>query len=274
MSLAVVFDSAGTLLRTYRTAKNVTTGEVIPHVETTNLTFSSDERVLIALNIHSREVIEASQSMLLSAYLAEHHIGFGISCTRKVLTADEVGEVLYSDTHARINDLSECIRDVWSCCKRESILSMNSGVIVNMGLPGIEFTLTVGGRPFSRAKETITALHKMGVPTFIASGDRVTKLERMADYLGIPRDRVFGIATPSIKARIVEDLKKEYETVVMVGDGINDIAAMKKADYAVLTRQQPGERPDRLYAAADQVIAEVCEVVQIVRKLQCPTQTI
>jgi Cu+-exporting ATPase len=274
MSIAVVFDSAGTLLRTYRTAKDVTTGEVIPHVETTNLTFSSDERVLIALNIHSREVIDADQSMLVSAYLVEHQIGFGISCTRKVLTADEVGEVLYSDTHARIQDLSECIRDVWSCCRKESVLTMNSGVIVNMGLPGIEFTLTVGGRPFSGAKETITRLHQMGVPTFIASGDRVTKLERMADYLGIPRDRVFGVATPSIKAGIIEDLQQEYDTVVMVGDGINDIAAMKKADYAVLTGQQPGERPKRLYDAADQVIAEVREVVPIVLRLQTPTQGI
>ena len=274
MSIAVVFDSAGTLLRTYRTAKDVTTGEVIPHVETTNLTFSSDERVLIALNIHSKEVIDADQSMLVSAYLVEHQIGFGISCTRKVLTADEVGEVLYSDTHARIRDLSECIRDVWNCCRKESVLTINSGVIINMGLPGIEFTLTVGGRPFSGAKETITMLHQMGVPTYIASGDRVTKLERMADYLGIPRDRVYGIATPSVKARIVEDLKQEYDTVVMVGDGINDIAAMKKADYAVLTGQQPGERPTRLYEAADQVIAEVREVVPIVQRLQIRVRTI
>ena len=53
----------------------------------------------------------------------------------------------------------------------------------------------------------------MGIPTFIASGDRVAKLEKMADYLGIPRDRVFGVATPTIKAQIVADLQGEYDTV-------------------------------------------------------------
>jgi len=60
----------------------------------------------------------------------------------------------------------------------------------------------------------------------------------------------------------------------MVGDGINDIAAMKKADYAVLTGQQPGERPKRLYEAADQVITEVREVVPIVQRLRTRVRTI
>jgi len=83
----------------------------------------------------------------------------------------------------------------------------------------------------------------MGVPTFIASGDRVTKLERMADHLGIPRDRVYGVATPTVKAQIVSDLRQEYDRVLMVGDGINDLCAMRNADIAILTVQQPGDRP-------------------------------
>jgi Cu+-exporting ATPase len=102
---------------------------------------------------------------------------------------------------------------------------------------------------------------------YIASGDRVTKLEKMADHLGIPRDRVYGVATPSVKAQIVNDLRQEYDRVLMVGDGINDLAAMRTADIAILTIQQPGDRPEELYKVADHVVNNVSDVVAIVQAL-------
>ena len=265
MTLAVVFDSAGTLLHTYRTARDVLNGILLPGIETTMLTFSSPDRVLVVVHAHSQDLIDSDPDLLLSAYLAERNIGFGVSCTRKVITAEAVGDLLYSDCHARVYDLAECIRDVWSVCRRESVVNMNSGVILNTTLPGIEFTVTTGGWPFEGAKEAITELHRMGVPTFIASGDRLTKLEKMADLLGIPRDRVYGIATPSVKAQIVADLKTEYDTVVMVGDSINDLCAMKAADIAILTEEQSAGKPEELYRTARYVVKSVGEVVSIVR---------
>jgi Cu+-exporting ATPase len=267
MSVAVVFDSAGTLLSTYRAAKDVRKGELMPGVETTTLTFASPDRALVVLHVHSKDIIATPPEILLSTYLVENEIGFGISCTRKVITAEDIGDVLYNDRHATVGDLSDCIREVWRVCRRESILSLNSGAMVNMAQQGIEFTITTGGSPFPGAKEAITALHRMGVPTFIASGDRLAKLERMADHLGIPRDRVYGVATPTLKAQIVADLRQEYGRVVMVGDGINDLNAMQAADVAILTEQQPGDRPPELYAAAHHVVRHVSDVVSIVRNL-------
>lgn len=267
MSVAVVFDSAGTLLHTYRVAKNVMTGELFPGIETVSLTFASADRVLVVVHVHSREVIEAPDDLSFSAYLKKHNIGFGISCTRKVVTADDVADALYNSPHGKVADLKDCIRNVWQVCKKEAVVTMNSGVIVNMSLCGIEFMVTTGGRPFAGARDSISKLHKMGVPVFIASGDRVTKLEKMADYLGVPRDRVFGVATPTVKARIVEDLSEDYDYVVMVGDGINDLLAMKTADVAILSEEQPGERHPELYEAADHVVGSVREVVEIVKGL-------
>jgi Cu+-exporting ATPase len=204
---------------------------------------------------------------LLSDYLIRHDIGFGISCTRKITTSEEIGDILYADDRTRVGDLQECIRNVWTVCKEESVVTLNSGAIINMAQRGIEFAITAGGWPFDGAKEAITALHRMGVPTFIASGDRVTKLERMADHLGIPRDRVYGVATPTVKAQIINDLRQEYDRVLMVGDGINDLCAMRNADIAILTVQQPGDRPEDLYKEADYVVKSVMEVVTIVQDL-------
>ncbi len=267
MSVAVVFDSAGTLLNTYRVAKDIRNHKLLPGIETTTLTFSSPDRVLMVLPVHSKDLLAAPPDTLLSDYLIRHDIGFGISCTRKITTSEEIGDILYADDRARVGDLQECIRNVWTVCKEESVVTLNSGAIINMAQRGIEFAITAGGWPFDGAKEAITALHRMGVPTFIASGDRVTKLERMADHLGIPRDRVYGVATPTVKAQIINDLRQEYDRVLMVGDGINDLCAMRNADIAILTVQQPGDRPEDLYKEADYVVKNVGEVVTIVHDL-------
>jgi len=267
MSVAVVFDSAGTLLNTYRVAKDICNKKLLPGIETTTLTFSSPDRVLVVLPVHSKVMIDTPADTLLSAYLVQHDMGFGVSCTRKITTAEEIGDILYTDKTARVGDLQECIRNVWTVCKAESIVTLNSGAIINMALGTVEFAITAGGWPFEGAKETISALHRMGVPTFIASGDRVTKLEKMADHLGIPRDRVYGVATPTVKAQIISDLRQEYDKVLMVGDGINDLCAMRNADIAILTTQQTGNRPEELYAAADYVVKEVSAVLPIVQEL-------
>jgi len=267
MSVAVVFDSAGTLLNTYRVAKDICHKKLLPGIETTTLTFSSPDRVLVVLPVHSKEMISTPADTLLSEYLVRHKMGFGVSCTRKITTAEDIGDILYTDKRARVGDLQECIRNVWTVCKAEEVVTLNSGAIINMALGAVEFAITAGGWPFDGAKETITALHRMGVPTFIASGDRVTKLEKMADHLGIPRDRVYGVATPTVKAQIVSDLQQEYDRVLMVGDGINDLGAMRKADIAILTIQQAGDRPEELYAAADYVVKDVGAVLPIVQEL-------
>jgi soluble P-type ATPase len=267
MSVAVVFDSAGTLLNTYRVARDICNKKLLPGIETTTLTFSSPDRVLVVLPVQSKVMIDTPSDTLLSEYLVQHDMGFGVSCTRKITTAEEIGDVLYKDKQAQVGDLQECIRNVWTVCKAESIVTLNSGAIINMAQGAIEFAITAGGWPFDGAKETITALHRMGVPTFIASGDRVTKLEKMADHLGIPRDRVYGVATPTVKAQIVSDLRLEYDKVLMVGDGINDLCAMRNADIAILTIQQAGDRPEELYAAADYVVKDVGAVLPIVQEL-------
>nr|WP_319539185.1 HAD family hydrolase [uncultured Methanospirillum sp.] len=267
MSIAVVFDSAGTLLHTYRMAKDVDSGELYPDIETTMLTFADPSRVLCVIHAHSHGIMAAPADQLFSLFMKEHNLGFGISCTRRVVEAEEIGKILMSDTTARVGDMQECMRIIWSKIREEAIVALNSGVIVHTGKGRIEFTVTAGGTPFPGAKETIRELHRLGVATFIASGDREAKLERMADYLGIPRDQVFGVATPTVKERIVRDLKEDYETVIMVGDSINDLLAMRAADIAVLTEQQCSQKPDELIAAVNHRIHDVREVIGIINPL-------
>ena len=73
----MVFDSAGTLLYTYRVAKDIQNNRVIEGVETTTLTCSEKGRALILLYVNSREIMKANPEMLLSEYLKEKKINFG-----------------------------------------------------------------------------------------------------------------------------------------------------------------------------------------------------
>lgn len=265
MRVAVVFDSAGTLLRTYRIAKEVLTGELLENIETTMLTFADPDRVLCVLHAHSRDFIQKPPEMLISDYIREQGIEFGISCTRKVVEKERIRAILHGDRRAAIGDMQECMRIIWKEIKDQEVVALNNGLIIHTGHNSIEFCVTTGGTPFPRARETICTLHHMGIFTYIASGDREAKLERMADYLGIPRDRVFGVATPAIKERIIRDLQHEYDLVVMVGDSINDLIAMRAADIAVLSDQQQSEKPEELISEADYRIHDLQAVPKILQ---------
>ncbi|MDV0441981.1 Potassium-transporting ATPase ATP-binding subunit [Methanocorpusculaceae archaeon Ag1] len=269
MTVAAVFDSAGTLLRTVRSVLSVSDHQVPDAcVETTTLTFQDPDRILVLLNLHSREIMQANPDGLLSEYLTETKTGFGISCGRQVIVSDVVGSILYQDTEARIADMQKVIRDCWMTVSKQSeSFALNAGAIVNLRTEKIEFTIAAAGYPFPGVREMVATLHGMGVAVFIASGDRTAKLEMIADQIGIPRNRVHGVATPVTKAQIVQNLKTEYNVVVMTGDGINDLSAMKSADIAVLTVQQEGKRPEILYETADYVIDNICDTVRIVKGL-------
>ncbi|HOJ96125.1 MAG TPA: HAD family hydrolase [Methanospirillum sp.] len=265
MRVAVVFDSAGTLLRTYRIAKEVLTGKMLENIETTMLTFADPDRVLCVLHGHSRDYIQAPPEMLISDYIREQGIEFGISCTRKVVEKETIQAILHSDSRAVIRDMQECMRIIWKEIKDREVVALNNGLIVHTGHNSIEFCVATGGTPFPGARETIRTLHHMGIFTYIASGDREAKLERMADYLGIPRDQVFGVATPAIKERIVRDLQHDYDLVAMVGDSVNDLRAMRTADIAILSDQQQSEKPEELISEADYRIHDLQAVPKILQ---------
>jgi Cu+-exporting ATPase len=85
--------------------------------------------------------------------------------------------------------------------------------------------------------------------------------------LGFDLERVYSVSSPKRKAEIVMDLKKNYRRVVMIGDGLNDIYALRAADVGVLTLQQDTRPPPQLLSAADRVIRNINELPEIVRRL-------
>ena len=81
-------------------------------------------------------------------------------------------------------------------------------------------------------KQMIEELRNKGVKHIaLLTGDELKVANSFALDFGF--DSVFANQTPEGKADAIDELKKTYKKVVMVGDGVNDTYAMSKADVAI-----------------------------------------
>jgi copper/silver-translocating P-type ATPase len=87
----------------------------------------------------------------------------------------------------------------------------------------------------SDATEAIALLGSRGYDLVMLSGDDETHTKAIAEALGL--QRYFANVSPGEKAQIVKQLQGEGRRVAMVGDGINDAAALAQADVAISLAQ-------------------------------------
>ena len=80
------------------------------------------------------------------------------------------------------------------------------------------------------AAQVVGALRELGIEPVLASGDREQSVQAIAAALGIE-----GLAaqTPQSKAHYVQKLQQQGKRVAMVGDGVNDAAALTQANVGI-----------------------------------------
>ncbi len=86
------------------------------------------------------------------------------------------------------------------------------------------------------AHDTVRRLRDRGVHVLIASGDHPDVVARIGAELGLPAADAHGGLTPEAKRDLVAHLVSAREgsgSIVMVGDGVNDAAALALADVGV-----------------------------------------
>lgn len=79
--------------------------------------------------------------------------------------------------------------------------------------------------------EAIQQLRGLGLTPILLTGDNDTVARRIAAEVGI--ERVIAEVLPGDKADVVAQLQAEGRTVAMVGDGVNDAAALAQADLGL-----------------------------------------
>jgi Cu+-exporting ATPase len=259
--VAVVFDSAGTLMRMYRVAKDYRTGSILRDVQTTLLVSQAPNRALIVIRSWFEQIDNCNSDMLLHDFIDQYDLILGISCASRPFELDEVYSIV-QNSDVRVRDIQEVVSMVRGHCP--DIAFVAAGIIVDSQEMHVPYVLSTGGRMYSDTPKTISSVWEMGADVYIASGDDYPSLQLLASSIGVPMSNVFGIANTREKGRIIKELKQRYNSVIMVGDGLNDILALKAADIGIMTVQQGDERPSALRDAADIIVDNIYDVVDIV----------
>ncbi|HEX7338428.1 MAG TPA: magnesium-translocating P-type ATPase [Rhodanobacteraceae bacterium] len=139
--------------------------------------------------------------------------------------------------------------------KRQPALGRAYGVADEAGLTAVG-CLAFLDPPKDSARTAIAALHRHGVDVKVITGDNQLVTRKICREVGldvqhsvrgqdieplddaaldelVARTTVFAKMSPLQKSRVVESLQRQKHTVGFLGDGINDAAALRKADVGV-----------------------------------------
>lgn len=259
--LAVVMDAAGTILRMYRVAKDIETGTILEKVITWKLIMEKMNRALVVPQMDPSTLHDCPPDATLASLFSGRERLLEVSCSSSSMSKEQAVDIVCR-SHVKVRDMIEVHSMVMSRCPD---IYHTAGLIVDGDRQEVVFALSTGGAPFPGLKQVLADLKRLGADVYVASGDSMRSLSRLT-ILGIDLSRVFPVSSPQRKKEVVENLKKQYTRVVMVGDGLNDIYALQTADLGILTVQQDTSPSEGLISAADEIIDDIQKLPALLGK--------
>jgi Cu+-exporting ATPase len=107
-------------------------------------------------------------------------------------------------------------------------------VLVAVG-GAVKGVCVVADRPKPNSAAAIASLRELGLRPMLLTGDNLRTAMSVAEQVGIDTDDQHVIAgvLPEDKVRVVADLQERGYAVAMVGDGVNDAAALAQANVGI-----------------------------------------
>jgi P-type Cu2+ transporter len=116
--------------------------------------------------------------------------------------------------------------------KQAQVLEASGHSVIYVGWGGVvHAALSLDDTPLPEARSTVEALRSLGLHVALLSGDLAPAAQRVADAVGID-DRQAGLP-PEAKRTALEQYRRSYKVVAMVGDGLNDGPVLADADVGI-----------------------------------------
>jgi P-type Cu+ transporter len=93
--------------------------------------------------------------------------------------------------------------------------------------------ITVRDTVKATSAQAVAQLRELGLIPMLLTGDNAGAAQAVAAEVGIDSGDVIAEVMPDDKVAVVEKLQAEGRTVAMVGDGVNDAAALARADLGM-----------------------------------------
>ena len=243
----VLFDKTGTLTEgvmlvqeaTISTAAGAVLGRSFAEIVTTqNIVASagaieSQNSHPIALSITKYALANAGQAAPSRPTFAvsDFSVTPGAGAAGRVSIGGQSPVVLIGSPAAVAHSSTEFHGEIKSAIERGQAAGLTLAVLAWDGVALAVFA--VGDQLKSDAAETVAALRGMGITPWLVTGDSSEVAAAVATTVGIDAAHVISHALPETKLEIVERMKSEGHTVLMIGDGINDAAALTAADLSM-----------------------------------------
>ncbi|WP_433658356.1 heavy metal translocating P-type ATPase [Nocardia sp. CA-128927] len=197
---------------------------------------ASEHAVAAAITRHARETVDELPSV--ESFEALPGLGArGLVAGRRVLVGRSR---LFDDQGIGIpQDLNRAVRQQERSGRTVVLVAVDGAVVA---------VIAVADTVKETAAAAITRLHRLGLRVMMFTGDNAYAAQSVADEIGI--DDVVAELLPEGKVDLIARMQEQGRRVVMVGDGINDGAALATADLGMAI----GAGTDVAIAAADVIL--------------------
>lgn len=184
---------------------------------------SSEHPIARAITDAARQALGSRPGALPTPEHFTNHEGFGVSGT-----IDGVAVAVGKSEFLRSQGLEVAAETESLLTHAESQGSTPVLVGVDDEFAGV---LIVADTVKDSSAEAVAQLRQLGMEPILLTGDNQGAAHQAASEVGI--EEVIAGALPKTKVEVVKDLQAQGRRVAMVGDGINDAAALAQADLGI-----------------------------------------
>jgi Cu2+-exporting ATPase len=153
--------------------------------------------------------------------------------TSLTFAEQDISSLLHCGIEAKHNgDIYRLGKASWACDPSPKQQACNNTMPIYLSKNGAALAVFFLGDPLRiTTPQSIQQLQNNGIQCTIASGDNSSAVQTIAHTLSI--SDAHRNCTPEQKVQLIEKLRQQHGTILMVGDGINDGPVLAHADISV-----------------------------------------